>query len=131
MPSPSTTEIIHTYRHLYRALLHAVQFSKPASFVVRDQLRTAFRREDPKTFNQQRISNTLDFLEGAAREKGLEHRILKNLIHVAYARAEDQLLSPAKKARISPLEAHLSASALKYYEMTLAMLNDSMGLCLR
>jgi hypothetical protein len=83
----STLPILHAYRHLYRALLHAVQYSSPARYVARDQLRDAFRRGHPEQFNQQKISRTLEFLEVAARERGLEHRILKNLLHVAYWKA--------------------------------------------
>lgn len=81
--------LVHAYRHLYRALLHAVQFSSPNRYVARNQLRDAFRRGDPAQFNQQKITRTLEFLQGAARERGLEHRILKNLLHTAYWRAEN------------------------------------------
>jgi predicted HD phosphohydrolase len=87
-PAPPGLSIVHTYRHLYRALLHAVQFSKPARYVVRNRLRAAFRRKNQAQLDPQRISKTLEFLRGAAREKGLEHRILKNLVHTAYMRAE-------------------------------------------
>ncbi len=147
MPPPSPQELIHAYRHLYRALLHAVQFSKPARFVVRDQLRTAFRRDDPKGFNQQRISNTLVFLDGAARERGLEHRILRNLIYTSFYRTDpqrfflgliwsgyttDSCCRPVDhQMKPSSLDAHIVGSIYKHYDMTIAMLNDSMGLCLR
>jgi hypothetical protein len=79
---------IHAYRHLYRALLQAVQFSKPARYVVKDRLRDAFRHGDPAKLDPRRICRTLEFLRGATQEKGLEHRILKSLVHTAYMRAD-------------------------------------------
>lgn len=88
MGNPPTTSLtaIQAYRHLYRALLHAVQFSKPARYIVRDQIRNAFRNGQPQDLNQLRIARTLEFLAGAAREAGLEHKILKNLIHTAWSK---------------------------------------------
>ncbi len=150
---------IHAYRHLYRALLQAVQYSSPARFVARNQLRDAFRRGDPLQFNQQRLSRTVQFLQGAARERGLEHRILKNLLQTAYWKAENlkRLVSQLQRRwlqqiilkcflrlyliwifrpvssqiKTDQLAKQLRDSASTHYDMTLAMLNDSMGLCLR
>jgi hypothetical protein len=84
MSTPSPQKIIHAYRHLYRGLLHAVQYSKPARYIARDQLRRAFRVEDPSSFNQEKIDRTVEFLGFAAKEAGLEHRIVRNLLHTAY-----------------------------------------------
>lgn len=78
-------EVIHAYRHLYRGLLHAIQFSKPAQYVARHQLRTAFREERSK-FDHRSITRTKIFLEAAARNRGVEHNILKNLLLTAYFR---------------------------------------------
>jgi hypothetical protein len=58
----------------------------PSRFTARDQLRDAFRKEDPSTFNQERIDRTVKFLKIAARETGLEHKLVKNLLHTAYWR---------------------------------------------
>lgn len=74
-------EIVHAYRHLYRNLLKAVQHTAPQRFTARDQLRAAFR-EPGAAFDRQGIRRTVWFLEGAAREKGMEHKILKNLLDV-------------------------------------------------
>jgi hypothetical protein len=84
MSTPGPQEIIYAYRHLYRGLLHAVQYSKPARYVARDQLRRAFRTEHPSSFNQEKIYRTVEFLGFAAKESGLEHRIVRNLLHTAY-----------------------------------------------
>jgi hypothetical protein len=78
MASP---QIIHAYRHLYRTLLKGVQYSTPARFVARGQLRRAFR-EPGATYDERGIKRTLWFLEAAAKERGMEHRILKNLLRV-------------------------------------------------
>jgi hypothetical protein len=84
MPLPSPLEVVHAYRSLYRASLRAVQYSKPNRYIARDQLRQAFRREDPSTFNQEKIDATVEFLNLAARERGLEHKIVKNLLHTRW-----------------------------------------------
>lgn len=81
MSSKTSLEIIHAYRRLHRTLLQAVQHARPARFVARDALRSAFR--DPKAeFDKEGIKRTVWFLEAATKERGLEHRVLKNLIDV-------------------------------------------------
>lgn len=75
-------EVAGSYRKLYRQALHAVQYSSPARYTVRDHLRLAFRSNAPETFDSSRIANTLLFLKYAADERGLEHRLLKTLVHV-------------------------------------------------
>ena len=81
----SSQHIIHAYRHLYRSLLQAVRFSKPARFTARDQLRRAFR-EPGAAFDEQGIQRTIWFLKAAAKAAGLEHRILRSLLKTAYVR---------------------------------------------
>lgn len=78
-------EIIHAYRHLYRGLLHAVQFSKPARYVACYQLRAAFRGNEA-VFDPKGVARTIDFLDAAARSRGTEHKVLKNLLMIAYHR---------------------------------------------
>ena len=78
----SQQAIIHAYRHLYRHSLRAIQFSKPARFTLRDRLRLAFRRGYASDFEPQKVQNTIEFLQYAAKENGLEHKILKNLLFV-------------------------------------------------
>lgn len=80
--TPSHTEIIHAYRHVYRHLLCAVQYSKPARYVAQDRVRDAFRNSNAEDYDAERIARTLEFLANAARARGLEHRIVKNLMHV-------------------------------------------------
>ncbi|CAK7209196.1 hypothetical protein SBRCBS47491_000359 [Sporothrix bragantina] len=103
----SNTELVKAYRSLYRSALRAVQFSKPARYVVRDQLRAAFRgqrttltsaanNEGAQPFDPERIRRTVWFLNAAAASRGIEHRVLSNLLKTAYwrrRRAESQQLS--------------------------------------
>lgn len=146
MSRQASTDLIHAYRQLYRGLLHAVQYSKPARYLARDQLRNAFRKGDPASFDQQKVTRTIEFLKYAAEEKGLEHRIVKTLLQTSYweAREEHRLsvsctnggllfsLIP-RRERLSkfPVPKEVRRTARTHYNMTLAMLNDSMGLCLR
>ena len=75
-------EVVRLYRRLYRQGLQAVQYSSPARHVLRKQLNLAFRNGKSTDVNAPEVSNTLRFLENATKEAGLEHRILKNLLHV-------------------------------------------------
>ena len=78
--SPSSQEIVRSYRSLFRHALHAVQYSSPARFTIKDVLGTTFRAGHPLDFEPQKIKNTLEFLSCAAKERGLEHKILKSLL---------------------------------------------------
>lgn len=84
MPPPPAPRhaIIRSYRLLYRHALRAVQYSPPNRFVVRDRLRRAFRESGPDAYDAERIRNTVRFLDAAARDKGLEHRLVKSLCGV-------------------------------------------------
>lgn len=86
--SPTRSEIVLAYRHLYQHLLRAVQYSKPARYTARDHLRNAFRNSSTDSFDPQKIATTLGFLDNAAKFRGLEHRIVKNLMHVWWERAQ-------------------------------------------
>jgi len=65
-----------------------VQYSSPAKYEARDQLRTAFRERGAAASapDAPTIKRTLWFLDAAAREAGLEHRIVRNLLQVAWER---------------------------------------------
>jgi hypothetical protein len=91
----TTQEILHAYRRLLRAGLRAVQFSQPSSSTVKERLREGFR--DPNgTFDAERVRRTIWFLNAAAQERGLEHRILKNLCRVHWERLRELRRMPWK-----------------------------------
>jgi len=77
----SRQQIVRSYRDIYRHALHAVQYSSPARYTVKALLENAYRTGKPTDYNLHRINNTLEFLRGAASEIGIEHRMLKNLLH--------------------------------------------------
>lgn len=78
----SRADVVNAYRQLYKHSLRAVQFSKPARYTIRSRLRECFRKGSAQDFNQARVDNTVEFLKAATREKGLEHKIVKNLTHL-------------------------------------------------
>ncbi|KAF2428967.1 DUF1763-domain-containing protein [Tothia fuscella] len=125
---PVHNEIITAYRALYRTGLRAIQFSSPARYVLRDRLRRAFRVAPVTDFEPQRITNTLEFLNGAAQSTGMEHHILRNLLMVWYWEPE----SWAQRRKLKEREGVvLQMQAYDHFYHTLKMLNESMGLCLR
>ncbi|PFH55668.1 hypothetical protein XA68_17853 [Ophiocordyceps unilateralis] len=131
MTSTNSLDVIHAYRRLYRCLLHAVQYATPARYVARDQLRSAFRTPGA-TLDPRGVKRTVWFLQAAAKETGLEHHILKNLLWV---RSVQNGQSVDWKARVHQRQSKKSPmkdeeiSAQRHYEMTIAMLNKTMGLC--
>ena len=126
----SSQEIILAYRSLYRATLQAIHFSKPARFYARDTLRHAFRHETATNFSPERVENTLRFLKAAAATNGIEHHVLKNILHVKYW--EKNIFLPKTMIRNQdPLSVHVRTTKMATFYQTLGMLNESMGLCLR
>lgn len=128
MAVPTSQELTHAYRHLYRNLLNAVQYSKPARYTARDQLRDAFRKDDPSAFNKERIDRTIEFLRLAAQEAGLEHKLVRNLLFTSWCRRRAYQWDLKDR---KPMQVKIRKTSMIHYDMTVAMLNDSMGLCLR
>ncbi len=83
-PAVGRPQIIWAYRQLYRHFLQAVQYSTPARYVIRDQIRIAFRRGDRAQYDPMAVQRTLEFLRNAARYNGIEHHVLKNILHVRW-----------------------------------------------
>ncbi|KXT12997.1 hypothetical protein AC579_3162 [Pseudocercospora musae] len=125
MVTASPAEIRLAYRHLYQGLLRAVQYSKPARYIVRDRLRAGFDEQSGNSFEPKRIANTLEFLDGAAKTRGLEHKILKNLVYVDWGESKNRLYTLRKD--ILPLR----INAYKNFYQTLDKLNESMEMCLK
>ncbi|EME87612.1 uncharacterized protein MYCFIDRAFT_28278 [Pseudocercospora fijiensis CIRAD86] len=125
MVAASPAEIRLAYRHLYQGLLRAVNYSKPARYVVRDRLRAGFEEQSGNSFEPTRIANTLEFLNGAAKTRGLEHKILKNLVRVYWRESQNRLYTPPKD--LLPLR----RNAYKNFNRMLDKLNESMEMCLK
>ncbi|KAI9737748.1 MAG: hypothetical protein M1834_009116 [Cirrosporium novae-zelandiae] len=77
----SREQISGAYRSLYRASLQAVQYAQPARTIIVAKLRYEFRTRPVEDFQPPRIEKTIQFLQNAKQQKGIEHRILKRLLH--------------------------------------------------
>ncbi|KAJ8118368.1 hypothetical protein OPT61_g640 [Boeremia exigua] len=121
--------IIHAYRHVLRNSLRAIQFSKPARFTLRDRLRVAFRKGDVSDFDQQKITKTLEFLQYAAKQNGLEHKIVKNLLFVWWNQDRGGRSRVKAKAR-SQEEVEIRTTAYDAFNHNIRMMNESMGTCI-
>lgn len=150
--SPADRDILRAYRHLYTWSLRAVQYSQPARFTVRDRLRRLFRTNDRASFDQRRIDNTVEFLRGATREKGLEHRIVKRLLHVWWEeqswKRSERYLNTWKSSRCdtssttrwmllvdarnrSKDEIRIARTIYDPFHHKIRMLNEAMGMCIQ
>ena len=125
--------IVHAYRHLYRTGLQSIRYAKPGRYVLRLNLRKSFRRGSPDEFDPQRIVNTLNFLRLASESTSTEHKIVKNLLHVRFwqqpqfvGQRDTKLFDVATGTR-----SQMISTAYRPFEMTLKMLNESLGLCLK
>lgn len=81
---PRSQAIILSYRHLYRTGLQTIRYAKPARHVLRGIVRSSFRTGSADEFDPKRVVNTLVFLRRASDSVNLEHKVIKNLIHVRY-----------------------------------------------
>ncbi|EYE92554.1 DUF1763-domain-containing protein [Aspergillus ruber CBS 135680] len=125
--------VVHAYRHLYRQGLKALHYSVPARHVLLKTLRSGFRSSSPNDFDLQRIANTMRFLQQATDVAGLEHKILKNLMTIRYWE-QPQVRKNARVLKgigIEGSEAHARKDANEEFELTLMLLNESLGTCLR
>ncbi|KAJ4990314.1 hypothetical protein SVAN01_04196 [Stagonosporopsis vannaccii] len=121
--------IVHAYRHVLRQSLRAIQFSKPARFTLCDRLRAAFRKGSACDFDQQKITNTLEFLQYAAKQNGLEHKILKNLLLVWWHQDKGGRAKGKSRAR-SREDLEIRTTAYDAFNHNIRMLNESMGICI-
>ncbi|EXF80978.1 hypothetical protein CFIO01_06579 [Colletotrichum fioriniae PJ7] len=131
------TPIIHAYRHLYRELLRAVQFAPPHRYTVRNQLRASFRDKDA-VWDTEVSKRTLWFIQAARKEAGIEHKVLKNLVRVAWERQNMDTWkvsfrkdSESRGKDVIQEANNMKATVYNHYDMTINMLNKSMGIRLR
>ncbi|EDN04136.1 DUF1763 superfamily domain-containing protein [Histoplasma capsulatum] len=125
--------VLHAYRHLYRTGLQTIRYSSPARHVLLWTLRKSFRNGTSKEFNPQRIVNTLEFLRLASSSTSTEHKIIKNLLHVRFWQQPQKLALGDTKFFDAQTGARsqMRSAAYRPFEMTLKMLNESLGLCLK
>ena len=90
----SSREFLHAYRQLYRTSLQAIQYASPARHTLRKLLNTEFRLGDRQYFDPKKIENTLHFLQAAANSRGLEHRIVKSLLHIWWFNGNKKHMKP-------------------------------------
>ncbi|PYH81736.1 DUF1763-domain-containing protein [Aspergillus uvarum CBS 121591] len=124
--------VVNTYRQLYRHGLKAVNYSTPARYVLRHTLRSSFRSSPPESLDQQRIANTINFLQRAAEVAGLEHRIVKNMMIMKYWQNPQirRDLRSIKGLGVEPRDPKVKEDAWQQYNLTLRLLNESLGTCL-
>ncbi|KAL2840841.1 hypothetical protein BJX68DRAFT_183162 [Aspergillus pseudodeflectus] len=132
--SPSRQAVIHAYRQLYRQSLKAINYSTPARHLVLQTMRQSFR-SPTQAFDPRRISNTLDFLRNATEVRGLEHRILRNLLLVKYW-DQPRMKSDKSNRRYKPLGINqnhpkFQKNIREQFNKTLMLFNESVGTCLQ
>jgi hypothetical protein len=130
----SKEAIVLAYRHLYRAGLRAVSYTTPNRYVLRDRLRRAFRESPTSDFEPLRIANTVEFFNNAAKDRGLEHRLVKSLCRV-WLSEKNQWIQRAKNWGHTPSRKRpqnkWATQAYDDFYWTVRMLNESMNLCIR
>ncbi|KAI5263802.1 hypothetical protein E4T47_08935 [Aureobasidium subglaciale] len=116
-------QVIHAYRHLLRSSLQAIRYAKPARFTLQSHLRDSFR--NPKVaFNDQEITQTLEFLSNAAKYKGVEEKVVRNLMHVWGCKDRDVPVT-LKRAR---KDMDFRDAAYEKFDDDVRMLERSLGI---
>jgi len=124
--------VTSAYRRLLRISLQAVRFSTPARYQVQSILRDSFRNSPAAAFIPRRIENTIGFLEQAREHNGLEHKILRNILHVRYWRDNSEKQKPAGSMKANTdVGVDLRQNVGGQFDATLTVFNESMDLCLR
>lgn len=122
------TQVIHAYRHLYRAGLRAVCYSQPARTSFRDLLRGAFRSKDAQ-LDERALKRTLWFLKAAGRELGMEHKIVRNMLMVQYWKQETAKREQNTWSQIvmktTPKKTYVSRASFHLRFMLLKLINSS------
>lgn len=125
----STSEVVQAYRTLFKLSNRAVLNSRRARYHIRNIIRNAFRSEPRSSFCPRRIENTAHFLERARKYRGLEHKIITNLLNIRWWRSKQH------HGKLVRAQTNLAADVRKttwaQYDATVAMLNESQDLCLR
>ncbi|QDS73193.1 hypothetical protein FKW77_002620 [Venturia effusa] len=131
LSNPTSLDILHAYRNLLRTSLRAVHYSTPARHILLSRLRLSFRSSTLSDFEPQRISNTLEFLRNAAASRGIEHKILRNLLYVWYWEPVHWRKKGLIRDHGKLEERVVKEGSYEGFYWSLRMLNESMGLCIR
>jgi len=124
--------VTSAYRQLLRVSLQAVRFSTPARYQVQGILRDSFRNLPAAAFTPRKVKNTINFLEQAREHNGLEHKILRNILHVRYWRDNREKQRPGGAMKENTdVGADLRQHVGGQFDATLTVFNESMDLCLR
>lgn len=79
--APTSAELRLAYRHILTHAYRAVKFSKPARYILLHRIRHSFRTRPSTAYDPRKVARTVEFLRGAALSNGVEHRLLRNLVH--------------------------------------------------
>jgi len=151
--SPEELSTIQQYRMILRAGLRAVRYASPARYQIHQKIRAAFEelrnlpsgRHNPtsttdgyqsklpphqvKYIPTSSFLNTVEFLNTAAKQKGRESDIVRNLCYVEY----DNWL-PANKMRMLRMKGNDKVNldrAQSEYKYMIKMMNHTLDLELR
>ncbi|CCJ30931.1 unnamed protein product [Pneumocystis jirovecii] len=123
----NSVELRALYRQFWRIGHKAVRHAIPAKYAIQDKIRAAFQASPPSA---KKIKNTLEFLIKASESKGLEYSILKNLCRVHQSK---KLYVKRRRplSTLKPEERQFHEQIYDECDLTLYMLNETCGLCLR
>ena len=82
--APPSASIPLSYRHIYKTALRSIRYSTPTRYLIRNTLRTAYRKGNASDFDATKIVNTISFLERAGTTGTMERKILKTWGMVRY-----------------------------------------------
>ncbi|KAI9497924.1 hypothetical protein BDB00DRAFT_546572 [Zychaea mexicana] len=127
--------IAHRIKNDYRALLKAgyaaVKHERKNKIQIRQRIRNRFEDSSSSlAVNDQKIQNTIEFLKTAAKRRGLEHDIVRNICNLDRYRAEYDIRPPMYSKKFSKEVRQLHQSSYEELDLLIKMLNDDLQICL-
>ena len=99
-------KILYSYRQVYKEAFRAIRYASPSRYTLRKVINNAFRTAPLSEFNPEKISNTIKFLHNASKENGLEHKIVKSLLHTWWFEGQLERVQPTQVRQFLWLSYH-------------------------
>ncbi|KAK9457181.1 hypothetical protein V1511DRAFT_492909 [Dipodascopsis uninucleata] len=120
----STGEVCSLYRHILRTGRRIVKRKAPYKYLFLDITRNMFR--DPQLkYDSLWFKNTLSMLQRAEEYRGMEHRVVKNILHTAWSR-QFKYKQRSTIGASKLLESNLHSRFYNDFDLTVRMLCHSM-----
>ncbi|KAI9258085.1 hypothetical protein BDA99DRAFT_515186 [Phascolomyces articulosus] len=126
----NVSKVKHDYRALLKAGYAAVQYERHHKLQIHQRIRHRFEHPPSPVVNDTQINNTIEFLNTAAKRRGLEHDIVRNICSLDRYRAQYDIRPPLYNRKLTPDIRHLHDTSHDELDELIKLLNNELELCL-